>query len=57
MISIRIPAWLKEEMEKTSINWSEYLRKSIEERVKIEKMKKIWNEIEILKIELRGEHD
>ena len=35
----------------------ETIKKNPMERVKIEKMKKIWNEIEILKIELRGEHD
>jgi len=45
-ISVRVPAWLKSEMEKTDINWSEYIRKVIEDRIKLERAKKIWAEIE-----------
>lgn len=30
VISIRIPKWLKEEMDRIDINWSEYIRDSIE---------------------------
>ena len=49
VISIRIPEWLKEEMESININWSEYIRSAIEERVNREKMRSIWREIEDLK--------
>jgi post-segregation antitoxin (ccd killing protein) len=49
IISLRVPEKLKEEMSKMDINWSEYLRKAIEDKISKEKMKKIWNEIENLK--------
>ncbi len=49
IISLRIPERLKEEMSKVEVNWSEYLRKAIEDKISKEKMKKIWNEIEDLK--------
>ncbi len=49
IISLRVPEKLKEEMSKVNVNWSEYLRKAIEDKISKEKMKKIWNEIESLK--------
>jgi len=49
VISIRIPKWLKEEMDRIDINWSEYIRDSIEKKVLTEELKKIWNQIETLK--------
>ncbi len=48
IISIRIPHWLKEEMDAIDINWSEYIRQAIEERVKLEKAKRVWKRIEEL---------
>ncbi len=48
IISLRIPAWLKHEMDKVDINWSEYIRQSIEERIKLEKAKRVWREIETI---------
>jgi len=51
IISLRIPERLKEEMNKVDVNWSEYLRKAIEDKISKEKMKRIWNEIESLKTE------
>ena len=49
IISLRVPERLKEEMSKVEVNWSEYLRKAIEDKISKEKMKKIWSEIEDLK--------
>lgn len=49
VISIRIPKWLKEEMDRIDINWSEYIRDSIEKKVSIEELKKIWGQIETIK--------
>ncbi len=49
IISLRIPGRLKEEMSKVDVNWSEYLRKAIEDKISREKMRKIWSEIEDLK--------
>ncbi len=46
IISVRIPKWLKDEMSNIDINWSEYIRISIEKRVLLEEMKRIWNKIE-----------
>ncbi len=48
IISLRIPAWLKYEMDKIDINWSEYIRQSIEEKIKLEKAKRVWREIETI---------
>lgn len=49
IISLRVPERLKEEMGKIDVNWSEYLRKAIEDKIYKERMKKIWSEIEDLK--------
>ncbi len=48
-ISVRIPEWLKKEMDDVGINWSEYIRGAIEKRVALEKLKRIWEEIEEIK--------
>ncbi len=49
IISLRVPEKLKEEMSKVDVNWSDYLRKAIEDKISKEKMKKIWSEIEDIK--------
>ncbi|MGQ4892109.1 MAG: hypothetical protein ACP6IP_06430 [Candidatus Njordarchaeia archaeon] len=49
VVVIRIPNELKKEMKKIKINWSEYLREKIRERIRKEKLKQIWDEIEELK--------
>jgi len=54
IISLRVPEKLKEEMNKINVNWSEYLRKAIEDKIRREKMKKIWNEIESLRDKVEG---
>lgn len=52
-ISIRIPHNLKEEMGKIKINWSEYIRSAIEDKIREEKLKKLWKEIESVKNEVK----
>ncbi|WP_290597588.1 MULTISPECIES: hypothetical protein [unclassified Archaeoglobus] len=54
IISFRIPEYLKSEMDKININWSEYLRKKIEEKLRLEEMRAILSEIEALKIRPGG---
>lgn len=53
-ISFRIPECLKSEMDKIDINWSEFLRKSLEERIELEKLKKAWSGIDAMKDLIRG---
>ena len=38
VVSVRIPKELKEEMSKLDLDWADYLRGAIEEKVKAEKM-------------------
>jgi uncharacterized Zn finger protein (UPF0148 family) len=39
VVSVRIPKELKEEMSKLDLDWADYLRTVIEEKVKIERMR------------------
>lgn len=48
-ISFRIPEYLKSEMDKVDINWSEFLRKNLEEKIGLEKLKNVWSEIDAMK--------
>lgn len=49
IVSFRIPEYLKSEMEKIDINWSEFLREKVEEKIKLERMKNVWSEIEAIR--------
>lgn len=49
IISVRVPEWLKVEMDRTNVNWSEYIRSKIEERIRLEKLGEILSAIEELK--------
>ncbi len=48
-ISFRIPECLKSEMDKIDINWSEFLRRNLEEKIGLEKLKNVWSEIDTMK--------
>ncbi|AAL81477.1 hypothetical protein PFDSM3638_06745 [Pyrococcus furiosus DSM 3638] len=48
VVSFRIPRELKKEMKKIDINWSEEVRKFIEEKVKEYKRKKALEEIDAM---------
>ena len=39
VVSVRIPKELKEEMSKLDLDWADYLRQVIEEKVKTERMR------------------
>ncbi len=49
IISVRVPEWLKVEMDRTNVNWSEYIRSKIEERIRLEKLGELLSAIEELK--------
>lgn len=46
VVSIRVPKELKEEMRRLDVNWAEYLRSSIEERVRLERIKRACREMD-----------
>ncbi len=49
LVVVRVPKHVKEKMKKLNINWSEYLRKKIEEKLEKERLKILWEEIEEIK--------
>lgn len=49
VVSIRVPKDLKEEMSKLDLNWAEYLRGAIEERVRAERMLRACKEMDELR--------
>ncbi|MDT7886503.1 MAG: hypothetical protein RQ968_03940 [Thermoproteota archaeon] len=51
VISIRIPKELKIEMEKYDVNWPEYIREAIEEKIKQVKREKALELISKLSLE------
>jgi len=53
-VSFRIPEHLKSEMEKINVNWSEFLRKSLEEKIELERLKNIWLEIDAMRDVIQG---
>jgi len=46
VISIRVPKELKEEMRRLDINWAEYIRNLIEEKVQLEKIRRACQNID-----------
>lgn len=49
-VSFRIPKKLREEMKKLShVDWAGWVRRSIEERIRRERLRKTWMEIEEIK--------
>ncbi|RLI76577.1 hypothetical protein DRP04_12520 [Archaeoglobales archaeon] len=53
IISIRIPENLKKEMESVDINWSEFVRNAIEEKIRLEKLRRISKEIDSIKEQIK----
>ena len=53
-LSFRIPEYLKSEMDKIDINWSEFLRKSLEEKIELERLKNIWLKIDAMRDLIHG---
>lgn len=49
-VSFRIPKKLRDEMKKLNhIDWARWVRRSIEERIRREELRKTWIEIEEIK--------
>lgn len=50
IVAVRVPEEIKKKMRDVPEDWSEYIRKAIEERINIEERKRILREVkEILK--------
>ena len=45
VIGVRVPKWLKDELERLRINYAKEIREYLEKRVREEKLKKILGEI------------
>jgi len=54
VVSIRVPKDLKDEMGKVDMDWSDYLRRSIEERVKVERMRRACMTMDELREKTKG---
>jgi len=54
VVSIRVPKDLREEMSKLDLDWADYLRAAIEEKVKAEKMKRACKIIDELREKTKG---
>ena len=54
VVSIRVPKDLKEDMSRLDLDWADYLRQAIEERVKIEKMKQACRTMDELRAKTNG---
>ncbi len=54
VVSIRVPKDLKEDMSRLDLDWADYLRQAIEERVKIEKMKQACRTMDELREKTKG---
>ena len=54
MISIRVPKDLKEEMSRLDVDWAEYLRGAIEEKVRAQRIKRACKVMDELREKTRG---
>jgi len=54
VVSIRVPKDLKEEMQRLDVDWAEYLRAAIEERVRNERMIRACREMDELREKTKG---
>ncbi|MEM3380935.1 MAG: hypothetical protein QXI59_05000 [Candidatus Bathyarchaeia archaeon] len=54
VVSIRVPKDLKKEMSNIDLDWAEYLRKAIEEKVKTERMRRACKIMDELREKTRG---
>jgi chemotaxis regulatin CheY-phosphate phosphatase CheZ len=50
IVAVRVPEEIKKKMKEVPVDWSEYIRKAIEDRIDIEERKRILREVkELLK--------
>jgi predicted transcriptional regulator len=54
VVSIRVPKDLKKDMSKVDLDWADYLRQAIEEKVKLEKMKQASGIMDELREKTKG---
>jgi len=54
VVSIRVPKDLKEEMGKLDVDWADYLRRTIEDKVRIERMRQACKTIDELREKTKG---
>jgi len=54
VVSIRVPKDLKEEMSRLDLDWADYIRQAIEERVKAEKMRQACKVMDELREKTKG---
>ena len=54
VVSIRVPKDLKEEMSRLDLDWADYIRQAIEERVKAEKMRRACKVMDELREKTKG---
>ena len=54
VVSIRVPKDLKQEMSKLDVDWADYLRRTIEDKVRIERMKRACRTIDELREKTKG---
>jgi len=54
VVSIRVPKDLKEDMSRLDLDWADYLRQAIEERVKVEKRKQACRIMDELREKTKG---
>lgn len=54
VVSVRVPRALKEEMSRLDLDWAEYLRAAIEEKVNVERMKHACEIMDELREKTRG---
>ncbi len=57
MISVRVPKWLKEKLEKYGINIAEVVRKSLLEEVEKVELEEIEKQLDILRERLKNKID
>jgi hypothetical protein len=54
VVSIRVPKDLKDEMRKLDLDWADYLRGAIEEKLKTERVKRACTMMDELREKTRG---
>lgn len=57
IISVRVPAAVKREMERHDVNWSEVIRQMIQERIKVERRKRAAESIDAVRVRIRPGFD
>lgn len=54
VVSIRVPRDLREEMRKLDLDWADYLRTAIEEKLKAERMRRACRMMDELREKTKG---